>query len=292
MRHFLSKLFYKAQFCHLLRLIPDCLYLKIHTLISLGYWPDLKNPKLFNEKLQWLKLHDRNPLYTKLVDKYEVKNIVSEKIGDEYIIPTLAVWNTFDEIDFDTLPDKFVLKCTHDSGGVVIVKDKQSLNLKNVEKKINECMSLNYYWLGREWAYKNVKPRIIAEEYIEPEGSGDLRDYKFFCFNGKVMLIQVDFDRFSEHKRNIYDTKWNYIPAFIHYPTHPEIKISCPENLDEMILIAEKLSHKIPFLRVDLYNVNGHIYFGELTFYHGSGFEIIRPESFEYQLGEYIECIK
>ena len=138
----------------------------------------------------------------------------------------------------------------------------------------------------------SYKPRIIAEEYIEPEGSGDLRDYKFFCFNGKVMLIQVDFDRFSEHKRNIYDTKWNYIPAFIHYPTHPEIKISCPENLDEMILIAEKLSHKIPFLRVDLYNVNGHIYFGELTFYHGSGFEIITPESFEYQLGEYIECIK
>lgn len=292
MKKILKQIFYEAQFNPLLHLIPDELYLKIHTKITFGYWPNLNEPKLFNEKIHWLKLHNRNPEYIKYVDKYEVKRIVSEKIGSQYIVPTLGIWNTFDEIDFSSLPNQFVLKCTHDSGSVVIVKNKNNFDKKSARKKIKKAMSHNYFWLGREWAYKNVKPRIIAEKFISDFESEDLKDYKFFCFDGKVKLIQVDYDRFIEHKRNLYTPEWECIDAFIEYPSHPEIKIPKPDKLNQMISIAEKLSENIAFVRIDLYNPHDKIYFGEMTFYHEAGFGLIRPKEFELKLGEYITCVQ
>lgn len=249
---------------------------------------DLENPRTFNEKLQYLKLYDRKPFYTNLVDKYEVRKFVTEVIGEEYLIPLLGRWNTFDEIDFSKLPNQFVLKCTHDSGGIVICKDKRKFNIKEAKRKIQKCMKTNYYYKGREWPYKDVKPRIIAEQYMIDESGTELKDYKVFNFNNVPKLIEVDFDRFIQHKRNIYDTKWNYLNLCIEYPTDPNKKIEKPKNLEEMLSCAKKLSKGFPFLRTDFYNINGKIYFGEITLYHGSGLEKIIPEKYEKILGDWI----
>ena len=249
---------------------------------------NLENPITFNEKIQYLKLHNRNPFYTKLVDKYEVRKFVTEVIGEEYLIPLLGMWNTFDEIDFSKLPNQFVLKCTHDSGGIVICKDKRKFNIKEAKRKIQKCMKTNYYYKGREWPYKDVKPRIIAEQYMIDESGTELKDYKVFNFNNVPKLIEVDFDRFIQHKRNIYDTKWNYLNLCIEYPTDPNRKIEKPKNLEEMLSCAKKLSKDFPFLRTDFYNINGKIYFGEITLYHGSGLEKIVPEKYEKILGDWI----
>lgn len=203
--------------------IPDRLYLKLKFRQKMGKWPDLDNPKTFNEKLQWLKLHDRKPIYSTMVDKYEAKRYIADIIGEEYIIPTLGVWDRFEDIDFDALPNQFVLKCTHDSGGLVIVCDKSSMNLDAARKKINRSMKRNYYWHGREWAYKNVKPRIIAEQYMEDGNPGEkperidagLTDYKVHCFNGKPKLILVCKDRFSRGgmTEDFFSDEWNHLPV-------------------------------------------------------------------------------
>ena len=173
-------------------IIPDKLFLKLRYFKSCHKFPNLKEPKTYNEKIQWLKLHDKNPLYTTLVDKYEVKKYIADKIGEEYIIPTLEVWDSFDDIDFDSLPNQFVLKCTHDSGGLVICNDKNKLDIAQARKTITSSLKNNYYWSGREWPYKDVKPRIIAEKYMEDSQTEELRDYKFFCFNGRVQCYKVD----------------------------------------------------------------------------------------------------
>ena len=250
---------------------------------------NLQTPHTFNEKIQYLKLYDRDPLYTKLVDKYEVRNFIKNKIGEEYLIPLLGVWNNFDEIDFSKLPDQFVLKCTHDSGGVIICTDKRSFNIKEAKKKIEKCLKTNYYYKGREWPYKNVKPRIIAEEYMVDESGTELKDYKIFNFNGTPKLIEVDFGRFTQHKRNIYDINWNYIDLCIEYPNDKSVNICKPQNLDIMLECAKKLSIGFPFLRTDFYNINGKLYFGEITLYHGSGLEKITPIKYEKILGDWIE---
>lgn len=252
---------------------------------------NIDSPKTFNEKLQWLKLHDRNPKYTKLVDKYEVKNIVADMIGEQYIIPTLGVYDKFSDIDFETLPDQFVLKCTHDSGGLVICKDKKELDVKIAKRKIEKCLKTNYYRLGREWPYKNVKPRIIVEKYVN-DPSGDLMDYKMFTFGGEVKYVQVDYDRFLDHKRNIYSADWVKQPFAIQYPSARNKIIEKPKNLDEMVRLAEKISKEIgsiPFLRIDFYSVDGNILFGEITFYHGNGLEKFNPPEWDRKLGDLIK---
>lgn len=268
--------------------LPDELYLKILHLMILKRKLDLNNPSTFNEKLQWLKLHDHNPLYIKLVDKYEVRKYVRNKIGEKYLIPILGVWDSFDEINFKQLPDQFVLKCTHDSGSVIICKDKSTLDIKAVKKKIDYSIKRNYYYVGREWPYKFVKPRIIAEEYLEEVPGEDLKDYKLFCFHGKPKIIEVDIDRYKDHKRNLYSTKWRYIPVQLKYPTHPEIVIDKPENLERMLTLASELAGKFPHVRVDFYSVHSTIFFGEMTFYHGSGFNKITPLEFSYKMGSWI----
>ena len=268
--------------------LSDEEYLKRMFKARKGYELDLSNPQTFNEKIQWLKLYDHNPLYTTMVDKYAVKEYVASIIGEQYIIPTLGVWNRFEDIEFDLLPNQFVLKCTHDSGGVVIVKDKSKFNLNAARKKLNQSLKRNYYYFGREWPYKGVKPRIIAEQYLTDESGIELKDYKIHVFNGIPKLIQIDFDRFSEHKRNIYNCEWEYIDLEIRYPTDSNKKIKRPEKLEEMLQVATHLSNRIPYIRVDLYSVFDEILFGELTFYHGSGYERIIPEAYDYEMGTWI----
>lgn len=246
-----------------------------------------EKPQTYNEKLQWLKLYDRNPLYTTLVDKYEAKKYVAERIGEEYVIPTLGIWEHFDEIDFDTLPNQFVLKCTHDSGGLVIVTDKAKLDNEMARKKIEASMKVNYYWNSREWPYKNVKPRIIAEKYMI-DNNGDLKDFKFFCFNGKVHYLFIASDRNTpgeEVKFDYFDCEFNRLP--MRQEAHPNstYDIPKPENFELMIHLAEKLSSGMPQARMDFYDINGQIYFGEYTFFHHGGFVPFIPEKYDYEWG-------
>ncbi len=267
---------------------PDEKFLKKKFQVVTGETLNLEHPQSFNEKVQWLKLYDRNPVYTTLVDKYEVKNYVADRIGLQYIIPTLGVWNNFDEIDFEKLPDQFVLKCTHDSGGVVICRDKNDTDWHNARRLIDRSLKRNYFYRGREWPYKNVTPRIIAEQYMTDESKTELKDYKIFCFNGEPKLIQVDFGRFDVHKRNLYTTEWDYLEASIKYPNDPAVQIPCPVKLREMLETARKLSEGIPHARVDLYSVKDKIYFGELTLHHGSGTEKFTPAELGRQMGDWL----
>ena len=258
--------------------------------LTMGYDLNLKNPKSFNEKLQWLKLYDRKDIYTMMVDKYAVKDYVASIIGEDYIIPTLGVWQRFEDIDFETLPNQFVLKCTHDSGGLVICKDKSKFDIVAAKKKINKSLKKNYYYVGREWPYKNVKPRIIAEKYMEDHSTSELRDYKFFCFGGVAKCYKVDFDRFVEHRANYFsaDGELMKIGEEICPPDFNK-EIPAPENLEKMKELAEKLSATQPFLRADFYDVDGHVYFGELTFYPASGFGKFIFDGNDELLGSWIK---
>lgn len=274
--------------------MKDEKYLKLLYKQSMKKELNLDNPQTFNEKLQWLKLFDRQQEYIKIVDKYEVKKYISDKIGNEFIIPTIGIYNNFKEINFDELPNQFVIKTTHYGGGkgVYIIKDKNNINKKKIKKELSKLQRKNLYYYGREWPYKNVKPRIIIEKYLE-DASGELKDYKFFCFNGKVEFFKIDFDRFTEHHANYYDTNLHLLPfGESMFPPIKSKKMEMPINLDKMISLAEKLSIGIPFIRVDLYNLNGKIYFGELTLYPASGFEEFEPEEYDLYLGNMLELPK
>lgn len=272
-------------------LLPDKQYLKLRYWAFFGKKLDLKSPKTFNEKLQWLKLYDRRLEYSIMVDKYEAKEYVKSIIGDEYIIPSIGVWDSFDEIDFDKLPNQFVLKCTHDSGGLVIVKDKKHFDKVLAKKKINSSLSNNYYLYGREWPYKDIKPRIIVEKYMEDPGcNGELTDYKLMCFNGKVEYIFVCTDRYSDDgvKIDIFDKNWNHIQLERKH-RNSGCTIKRPHCFDEMVRLAEKLSNDIPFLRVDFYEIENKVYFGELTFFPEGGFGEFNPPDWDYKFGELID---
>ena len=254
---------------------------------------NLKDPQTFNEKIQWLKLYDRKPEYTKMVDKYEAKNYVAERIGEQYIIPTLGVWESFDDIDFESLPEQFVLKCTHDSGGLVICRDKKTLDIEEARKKIEWSLKREYYWLWREWPYKNVKPRIIAEKYMEDSKTSELRDYKFFCFNGEVKILFVASERQGEGetKFDFFDMDYNHLPIINGHP-NATILPQKPVCFEEMKTLAAKLSKGIPHLRVDFYEVDGKVYFGELTFSHWGGLVAFEPEEWDKKLGDWIKLPK
>lgn len=268
--------------------VPGEVYLKLLYQLRMNKKLDLKNPQTFNEKLQWLKLYHRKAEYTMMVDKYAVREYIVNTIGEEYLIPLLGVWDRFEEINFDQLPDQFVLKCTHDSGGLVICKDKTKLDIESAKRKITKSLRHNYYWFNREWPYKNVKPRIIAEKYMVDESGYELKDYKFFCFNGVPKLVQVDFDRFKNHKRNIYDENWNFLDLQILYSNDVETIIRRPPKLDEMLNLAWKLSKDKPHARIDFYSIGDEVYFGEITFYHGSGMEPFDPVEWNDILGSWI----
>lgn len=284
----------KSMIKQLLKLIPDKHYLKLLFRLRMKEKLNLDNPKTFNEKLQWLKLFDRKEIYTSMVDKYEAKQYVSSIIGDEYIVPTLGVWNTFDEINFDELPRQFVLKCTHDSGGVVIVKDKEQIDLKKVRKIINESIKNNYYYYSREWPYKNIKPRIIAEEYLKDADGLGIKDYKFFTFNEKPKILRIltNGESYGDKKYSDYfDMEANWLP-FKSVHDNAEVTPSIPKQFDKMRNIAEKLAQGTIHLRVDLYEVNDKIYFGEMTFYHWSGCVPFEPKEWDYYLGSLLQLKK
>lgn len=273
--------------------MDDKTYLKILFQASMGKKLNLNNPQTYSEKLQWLKLYDRKPIYTTLVDKFEVKKYIADQIGEEYIIPTLGVWDRFDDIDFDSLPNQFVLKCTHDSGGLVICKDKSQLDKKSAKKKIERCLKHSFYWGLREWPYKNIVPRIIAEPYLEDNTTKELRDYKFFCFDGVVKALFVATDRGSkeETKFDFFDGDYNHLP-FINGHPNADVIPQKPDHFEEMKVLASKLSKGIPHVRVDLYECNGKVYFGEMTFFHWSGLKPFEPEEWDYTFGSWITLPK
>lgn len=257
----------------------------------LGKKINWKNPQTYNEKLQWLKIYDRQDSYTKMVDKYEAKEYVKNIIGGEYIIPTIGIYDKFENIDFEKLPQQFVMKCTHDSGGLVICKDKSKLNLKEAKRKINQCLKVNYFNCWKEWPYKNVKPRIIIEKYMTNDDSDGINDYKFFCFNGKVKLLFIATDRVNENeetKFDFYDENFNHLPIKNGHP-NALVPPSKPLNFEKMKELAEILSKDIPHLRVDFYEINGKIYFGELTFSHWAGMVPFEPEEYDLILGNWID---
>lgn len=269
--------------------IDDETYLRIIYRIKLGRKLNLENPQTYNEKLQWMKLYNRQPIYTKLVDKYEVKPIIAKQIGEKYIIPTLGVWDRFEDINFSSLPNQFVLKCTHDSGGLIIVKDKSKLNLNKARKIINRCLAHDFYWGMREWPYKDVKPRIIAEQYMEDE-TGELRDYKFFCFDGEVKALYIASDRTKnvETKFDFFDENFNHLPFTNGHP-NADVPPSKPICFEEMKKLAATLSKGIPQVRVDFYEIRGKVYFGEMTFFHWSGLVPFVPEKWDYTFGSWLK---
>ncbi len=275
-----------SKFSHV---IPDKAYLKYMYKAHFGKKLDLKDPKAFNEKLNWLKLYNRDPEQIKLVDKYEVKKYIADTIGEEYVIPTLGIYDSFDEIDFDALPDRFVLKCTHDSGSTIICRDKANFDIDAARKKLTRKLGMNLFWHGREWPYKVVKPRIIAEKYITFDGDAP-EDYKFFCFDGDVKCFKVDYDRFKDHRANYY-TPDGELMRFGEVVCLPDFErdVKLPKMKDEMIALAKRLSAGHPFLRVDFYELDDKIYFGELTFYPASGFGPFTPEEWDLKLGEWIK---
>ena len=273
-----------------LRIIPDEIYLKLFYWYKFKKKLDLSAPKTFTEKIQWIKLFDRNPLYVRLADKIEAKAYVSEKIGSEYVVPTIGVWNSFSEIPFEELPDSFVIKCTHDSGSVVLCNDKSKLNYENARKEIDRCLKHNYFYSGREWAYKSIVPRVYAEQYLVDDNYREIRDYKFFCFNGipKLMFIATNRQSNAETCFDFYDMEGNYLNIRNGHPNASK-KPELPLNFDKMKTLASVLSEGIRQVRVDFYEVNGQIFFGEFTFYHFSGLTKFIPDDWDSTIGSWVE---
>jgi hypothetical protein len=270
--------------------VPDEIFIQIKYFAHFHYFANLRNPETFNEKLQWLKLHDRNPLYTTLVDKYAVKKWVSDKIGKQYVIPTIGVWEKAEDIDFNKLPNQFVLKTTHDSGSVIICKDKEKFNKTKAIQQLSYALRNNFYWNGREWPYKNVPPRIIVEKYMEDQETAELRDYKFFCFNGEVKMLFIALDRqnLPEPTFDFYDAGFNHLDIRHGHPNTTKT-IKRPHNFEQMKQLARVLSVGLPQVRVDFYEINGQIFFGEMTFFHHGGFVPFDPAEWDKKIGDWID---
>ena len=271
--------------------VPDSLYLKVLYRVIMGRKLNLKNPKEYNEKLQWLKLNDRKPEYSTMVDKYEVRGYIEDLLGDKYLIPCLGIYDSVDDIDIDALPDRFVLKCTHDSGSVEICKDKSSFDIEGARHRLSQAMKRNYYATYREWPYKYVKPRIIAEGYLEGDG-GDLKDYKVMCFNGEAKIIEVHENRFVEgkvHTQTFYDREWNIVPLTQVETVTVDRPGERPRQLDEILRLSELIAKDMYHARIDWYIEGDKIYFGEITFFDGSGFESFSTPEMERMLGDMIK---
>lgn len=313
--------------CHALKRglfnwMPDEQYLKFIWLIRMGYPLHLDDPKTYNEKIQWLKLHDHNPQYTIMADKFEAKQFIAERVGDEYVVPNYGVWNSFEEIDFDKLPEQFVLKTTHDNDSVFIVKDRDTFDRSIAKRLLTKHLGINHYWWWREWAYKNIKPRIIAEKLLTDSKQDTINDYKFFCFDGVPQFsyvchhvnkgqdpVMTQYDgnpefMLSKRIRPLYRLKniMGHLETYTFYDNNYQ-KIPCskadwpatvdadlpPKNFEKMKEIAATLSNGIPHVRVDFYEVNGKLYVGELTFYTSAGYENFSPDEYNYKFGDMIK---
>ena len=273
-----------------MRLCPDRLFIRLRWNANMPYRLNLRHPRTFNEKLQWIKLNDRNPLYTTLVDKYKVKQYVTERIGSEHVIPLLGAWDNVESIEWDKLPNQFVIKCSHDCGGMVICKDKSKLDIAEAKKKLEKRWKQNYYWQSREWPYKNVVPKVFAEAYKEDQ-FGELRDYKWFCFDGEPKAFFIASDRQKENeetKFDFFDTEFNHLPFVQGHPNSKE-KLEKPIGFEKMKELAAKLSKGIPEVRVDFYDVDGKVYFGEFTFFHFGGMTRFVPNEWDATFGKWIK---
>lgn len=270
------------------RIIPDTIFLKIEYRLIIGKKLNLSNPKTFNEKLQWLKLYNRKNEYTDMTDKYKVREYIENKIGNKYLIPLIGAYNTFEEIDFKKLPNQFVLKPNHTSGDIYICKNKSKIDYGKLKKEVNNWLKENYYWTSREWIYKNIKPRIICEKYMVDESGTELKDYKFFCFDGEPKALFVATDRGIDTRFDFFDLNFNHLP-FMQYYKNSVKKIVKPRGFDEMIKLSKILSKGIPHVRVDFYDIYGRVYFGELTFFHFSGFVKFEPEEYDKLFGNWLE---
>lgn len=269
--------------------VPAEEFLKIRYRSEFGRELNLECPETYTEKLQWLKLYDHRPEYTLMVDKFAVKQYVAERIGEEYVIPLLGVWERVEDIDFASLPEKFVLKTTHDSGGLVICKDKKELDIQKAIKKFTYFLNRRYYDYNREWPYKNVKPRIIAEQYMEDSTYRELRDYKFFTFGGvpKVLYIAQGRGKGEPTVADFFDMDFNHLPFSIDHDT-ADVPPEKPQNFELMKKLAAKLSEGTPQLRVDFYEVDGRVYFGEMTFFHCSGLAPFHPKEWDRIFGDWV----
>ena len=272
------------------RLLSDKQIMIIDYFITFGKMPNLQNPKTFNEKIQWIKLYGGLEKYLKYVDKYEVRNFISKTIGEEYLVPLLGVWDKFDDIDFNKLPRQFVMKAAHGSSYVFVCKDKATLNINLLKKTVSKWLRENFYQKTGEIQYRDCKPRILCEKYMKDE-SGQLIDYKYLCFDGKPRIVELVWDRFTEHRNEVFlDLDWNMLTYLaLSYAKKLPKK---PENLEEMLDVSKKLSKIFPFVRVDLYSVKNKIYAGELTFTPDNGLEKFDPPEVDYQLGELFDLSK
>lgn len=274
----------------MLKLMPDRAHLRLMYRAHTGKKLDLKHPKTYNEKLQWIKLNDRRALYTKIVDKYAVREYVQEKIGEEYLVPLIGQWDKPQDIDFSKLPEQFVLKCNHDSGSVIICTSKADFDEVAARKKLAKSLKRGTYIYGREWPYKNVKPCIIAEQYLIDDKTSELRDYKFFAFDGVIKAMFIATDRQNQERPtafDFFDADFNHIDMRHGHPNAPHLPEK-PLNFEKMKALAEKLSQSIPEVRVDFYEVNEKIYFGEMTLFHHGGFTPFDPDCYDKQWGEWI----
>ncbi len=270
--------------------ISDKRYLDILFKTVFGRHINWENPRTYNEKLQWLKLNDHKEIYKIIVDKIAVKDYVAKRIGKQYVIPTIGIYDNFDEIDFSKLPNQFVIKCNHDSGGLAICLDKKTFNKEEARRKIEKSLRTNYYYVSREWPYKDVRPRILIEEYLEDRDDKELRDYKFFCFDGKAKMLFVTAGRQTKGEEatfDFFDLDYNHLDIKSGHP-NAEIVPHKPRNFKKMIQLAEKLAEGFTHVRVDLYEVNGKVYFGEMTLYRAGGLTPFEPEEWDYKLGELI----
>ncbi len=289
MNRFLRRIILAANNHGFLWFLGDkaCIKLVFHA--QLNKKLNLKEPETFNEKLQWIKLYDRNPLYTVMADKYAVREYVKENIGEEYSVPLLGVWDNPDDIDFSKLPNRFVLKCTHDSGGIVICADKDKLNTESAVKFLKKRLKKSGSRYGREWPYKNIKRKVIAEQFLKDDETDELRDYKLHFFGGEIKFILVCSERQKGLKEDFFTPNWEHIPVKRPTHGHSESVIAKPASLEKMIELGAALAKDIPFLRVDFYVVNGKIYFGETTFFPASGYTAFVPEKYDTIFGGYLK---
>lgn len=270
------------------RTLPSKIYLSLKYRVLFHKRLSWNSPKAFTEKLQWLKINDFRPEYVEMVDKVKAKSWVAERIGSDYVIPLLGVWDSADDIDFAALPEKFVLKCNHDSGTAVVCKSKADLDFDKTRKTLDKAMNRDYYYMGRERPYRYVKRRIFAEQMLEDDNTRELLDYKFFCFDGVPRVFKINFDKETDFHANYYDMDMNLLPFGEVWPPPALRDFSKPANFDIMIKIVKVLSEGLPFVRVDLYNINGKIYFGEMTLYPTSGFGPFNDYNWDLKLGEWL----
>lgn len=289
-RGFLYIIFDKLNKKGLLHWLSDADFLRMDYRLKFGEKLNLSNPQTFNEKLQWLKLHDHRPEYVTMVDKIAVKDYVAERIGSEYIIPTLGVWDKPEDIDWESLPNQFVLKWNHDSGSIVICRDKITFDREAAIKKLSYGAKVNGFWYGREWPYKGVNPQLLAEKYMEDNATCELRDYKVFAFGGEARFVLVASDRQKKNgevKFDYFDINKGHLNIVNEHPNSSELP-HLPASFDKMIVLAEEISKGYPHMRVDFYEVNGMVYFGEITLYHGSGLMSWKPDEWNYTMGSWI----